>query len=139
MINNVSIEEISLLSAVQQDLLYTEVASQNQGRSLLQKLYSLRGPLNIPALQKAYDLVVAKNPLLRASIHWERLEKPVMVIHNQIALPMIRQDWKEVAALGMPAKLKQECRMELERAFELEKPPLLRVVLMETAADRWFL
>jgi amino acid adenylation domain-containing protein len=138
MINNVSIEEISLLSAVQQDLLYTEVASQSQGRSLLQKLYSLRGPLNIPALQKAYDLVVAKNPLLRTSIHWERLEKPVMVIHNQIVLPMIRQDWKEVAALEMPAKLKQECRIELERAFELEKPPLFRVVLMETAADRWF-
>lgn len=136
---NISIEDISLLPAFLMELLRTELSSQSQGKSLLQKLYRLQGPLNLRALQDACDLVAAKNPLLRASIHWERLEKPVMVTHRAGALPITSHDWKGIPASEIQAKLQQECRLELERVFNLEKPSLLRCMLMETGEEHRFL
>ena len=95
-----NIEAVYELSPLQQGILLHTLAEPQSGMYVQQFSWTIRGVLDVPALERAWQLVVHRHAILRTSFHWEGLDKPVQVAHRQAALPIDQYDDRRCAADG---------------------------------------
>ena len=94
--------------------------------------YRLQGPLNIEALQKALDTLVARHESLRTIFKMEGNE-PVQVVlpECQVELPIL--DLSAQGGDDSTGRLQRLVSEEAQRPFNLTQGPLLRVTLIKLA------
>ncbi|MEU8837259.1 amino acid adenylation domain-containing protein, partial [Streptomyces sp900116325] len=90
--------------------------------------YEIRGPLDIGALQSAVDAVVTRHESLRTTFT-ERDGVPWQVIHPTASVPV------HVLHADGPEQVEWITATEIQRPFDLEHGPLLRIVVIRTALD----
>ncbi len=88
-----NIQDIYPLAPLQQGLLFHSVYEQQAGMHLIQLRCNLRGPLNLPALQKAWQTVIERHPILRTSFVWENVPEPLQIVHRQAEVSLQIDDW----------------------------------------------
>ncbi|MET0399177.1 MAG: non-ribosomal peptide synthase/polyketide synthase, partial [Longimicrobiaceae bacterium] len=88
----------------------------------------LRGPLDVDALRRGLDALVARHETLRTTLE-ERGGEPVQVIHPPAPVPLPMVD---VAGEAEAARL---AAGEARRPFDLAAGPLLRCALLRLAPD----
>src|SRR5580698_3073896 len=93
------IEDIYELSPLQRGMLFHTLYAPLSRVFVEQESFPLLGAVDVPNLIRAWQAVVARHSALRASFHWEGLEKPVQVVHRDVQLPIDRQDWRTIPAL----------------------------------------
>src|SRR5260370_958167 len=97
MMSNVQIEDILLLSPIQQSLLAEIVSRGRQETHVEQKAYRWQGELDLVLLNKSIETLTRRMPLLRASVHWQGLEKPLMTVQGELPGSLLRrQDWSDL-------------------------------------------
>jgi amino acid adenylation domain-containing protein/non-ribosomal peptide synthase protein (TIGR01720 family) len=87
----------------------------------------LKGPLDLGALQRSFDTLVARHESLRTHLRQDG-ERPVQVIRAQAAVEIVQADVAQ-------AELKARVEGDIARPFDLEQGPLLRVSLLCLAED----
>src|SRR5947209_14000299 len=95
---------------------------------------SLRGNLNVSALQEAFNHLVWRHEALRTTFELSE-GQPVQIIGQQHSIPIRRID---LAHLGQPERQEQFHALfsdEICRPFDLKKGPLLRITLVRMAAE----
>jgi Condensation domain len=93
------IEDVYSLSPVQQGLLLHSVSSPAaSGHAFVQSSYTLSGPLDSEAFQRAWAELFRRQTVLRTSFHWGGLDEPLQVVHRS-AMPI----WWEKSFEGLPA------------------------------------
>ena len=103
-------EAILPLTSVQEALRLHHIFSQKD-KGVLYVRCTWKGPLNTSRMQKAWDALVKAHPVLRTTIHWEKIKQPVQIIHHFKAQPLefkpfgskedIAEHIREGAASGM--------------------------------------
>ncbi len=92
----------------------------------------VRGPLDLPALQASVDAMLERHESLRTTFE-QPAEQPLQQVHAKLAVPI------EVEALaageGQDEHLRAWVNRQVERPFDLQRGPLLRVALLQVAAD----
>ncbi|HVR11090.1 MAG TPA: amino acid adenylation domain-containing protein, partial [Thermoanaerobaculia bacterium] len=74
-------------------------------------------------LAAAWQRVVARHPALRTSFHWQGLDKPLQVVHREVAVPFAVHDCR-----GEPRRRVEDLLEDIRRrGFQLGRPPLLRL------------
>ncbi len=119
-----------------------------QGGMLFQGLYApgselyfehltveLVGGLDVPAFVRAWQGVVDRHPALRTAFA-DRPERPLQVVRRGVELPWTFEDWRQVPAGELPARLDAWLAADRARPFDLARPPLLRAALLRTGEDR---
>src|SRR6516165_5270371 len=129
------IEDIYELSPLQQGMLFHVLYDPAASMYFEQEGYPLRGSIDIPALRRAWNHVVARHPVLRSSFHWEGLEKAVQVVHRHVQLPFDVLNWRDCPANEQEERLEAFLRSDREKGFDLSKAPLIRVSIIERADD----
>ncbi|HYO56342.1 non-ribosomal peptide synthetase, partial [Archangium sp.] len=124
------VEDIYPLTSLQQGLLYQEQLAPGTDLYFVQVSWALPQALNVPAFQKAWERVVAQNPVLRTAFLREGLTEPLQVVLPSVALPLRQLDWRGVPATEKAARLASLVSEERARCFELSSAPLMRVVLV---------
>ncbi|WLG59193.1 non-ribosomal peptide synthase/polyketide synthase [Pseudomonas extremorientalis] len=87
----------------------------------------LKGQLDLVALQRSFDTLLARHESLRTHLRQER-DRTVQIISPQVSLPIAHAEVQE-------AQLKARVEAEIAQPFNLEQGPLLRVSLLRIAAD----
>ncbi|MGC5702149.1 amino acid adenylation domain-containing protein [Pseudomonas sp. NFXW11] len=87
----------------------------------------LRGPLDLPALQRSFDALVARHESLRTLVYQDG-EQALQLIQPAQILPITRAEADE-------AGLQALVEAEIARPFDLQQGPLLRVSLLRLAED----
>ncbi|MBV4482774.1 amino acid adenylation domain-containing protein [Pseudomonas khavaziana] len=87
----------------------------------------LKGQLDLAALQRSFDSLLARHESLRTHIRQEH-DGAVQVIEPRVSLPIIRADVDE-------AQLQARVEALIAQPFDLQEGPLLRVTLLRLAAD----
>ena len=77
------IESIYPLSFMQQGLLFHSI-SNSRDQGLLSVEAKLTGSIDIGLFEKAWNTVVLRHQIMRSTIHWENLEKPLQIVHQCI-------------------------------------------------------
>ncbi|QXH69762.1 non-ribosomal peptide synthetase [Pseudomonas asgharzadehiana] len=87
----------------------------------------LRGQLNVPALEQAFQALVQRHEALRTTFV-EEGERTLQVIHAHVELPVLRENVEA-------AQIQRCVEAEIQRPFDLLNGPLMRVKLLAITAD----
>ncbi|HEX7733566.1 MAG TPA: amino acid adenylation domain-containing protein [Ktedonobacteraceae bacterium] len=129
------IEDIYELSPTQQGMLFHTLYAPEAGVYWLQVHCTVRGNLDIPLFQQAWQRVVNQHPALRSIIYWEDLETPMQVVLREVQLPWQLLDWREVSPDEQPERLQQYLRMDSRQSIDFTQGPLMRLALIQEADD----
>ncbi len=125
------IEDIYSLSPMQEGMVFHTLYAPESRVYFQQESYSLRGTINVAALKQAWQHVIDRHSILRTSFVWERRDKPLQIVHRQIALPWEQKDWRRLSAVEQLENLKSFLEADQERGFDLSKTPLIRLTLIQ--------
>ncbi|HVG10759.1 MAG TPA: amino acid adenylation domain-containing protein [Thermoanaerobaculia bacterium] len=127
------IEDIYRLSPLQEGMLFESLYAPEADAYVVQVSWTLGGDLDPAALRRAWEEIVRRHAVLRTSFHWEELEQPHQVVHPQVELPWVEEDWR-----GVPP---EECERRLEedrrKGLDLQTAPLFRLRLIRVEDEVW--
>lgn len=95
---------------------------------------SLRGNLDVSALQEAFNHLVRRHEALRTTFEL-REGQPVQIIGQQQSIPIRRIDLSHQARPEQQGQFHAVFNDETCRPFDLKKGPLLRITLVRMAAE----
>jgi amino acid adenylation domain-containing protein/non-ribosomal peptide synthase protein (TIGR01720 family) len=132
------IDDIFPLTPLQQGMLYHSLYAPESGVYIGQLAFTLHTDVNLPAFERAWQRVIDVNPTLRTTFRWDKSSEAMQVVHRRAQLPLLFEDWRELATEEQLAKLKAYLADDLRRGFDLSKPPLMRIALMRVDENRYF-
>ncbi|MHB9796208.1 amino acid adenylation domain-containing protein [Pseudomonas sp. MT3] len=124
------IEDLYPLSPMQQGMLFHGVDGSEGGVYVNQLRVEVQG-LDVERFRGAWQAALDAHDNLRAGVHWQGLDQPVQAVHKHVELPLEVLDWRGREDMG--ATLDELAAAERSRSFDLERPPLLRLVLVRSA------
>ncbi|MGG6293704.1 amino acid adenylation domain-containing protein [Leptolyngbya sp. AN02str] len=131
------IADIYELSPIQQGLLFHALYAPNSEAYFDQNSVTLQGPLDVEAFKQAWQQAIASHPILRTSFHWEKLKKPVQVVHHQVPLPWQEEDWRDRTEAEQQHQLDSLLTCDRQQGFDFTQPPLLRLRLIRLADEKY--
>ncbi|WP_438025454.1 amino acid adenylation domain-containing protein [Sorangium sp. So ce233] len=129
------IESIHYLSPLQQGLLFHAVSDRDTDPYFVQAAFLLEGRLDQDTFERAWQLLVERHPILRTGFVWEGVAKPVQVVRPRAAIPVQRHDLRGLAPAERDEALAALLDADRRAGFDLLKPPLMRLTLVQIADD----
>jgi non-ribosomal peptide synthetase component F/thioesterase domain-containing protein len=93
--------------------------------------WSLTGPLDVSVLERAFDEIVARHEVLRATFTQIGVD-PVQLIAPSIDLKVFVVDLRSMPEAERESEVDRICREEATRGFDIGTGPLIRVSLVQT-------
>ncbi|MFZ5579115.1 MAG: amino acid adenylation domain-containing protein [Pseudomonadota bacterium] len=125
-----NIEDIYRLTPIQEGILFHTLLADEPGVYIEQ--FAQKAPLRIDGslFQQAWNLVVARHPILRSGFVWEGVDKPVQVVLKQCPIDLIELDWSRLPDEEFKRKFDALRDEDRARTFDLKQAPLMRVHLV---------
>ncbi|WP_338473734.1 non-ribosomal peptide synthase/polyketide synthase [Pseudomonas sp. MS646] len=131
------LDDLYPLSPMQQGLLFHGLYEQTAGAYINQLRVDVHG-IDPQRFRQAWQATLQAHDILRSGFAWQGdLEQPVQIVLRQVQLPFTHLDWRGHERLA--DALDERAEAERREGFDLAQAPLLRLVLVQTAADRWHL
>ncbi|ASS75351.1 hypothetical protein CIG75_10345 [Tumebacillus algifaecis] len=126
-----NIEDLYPLSPMQQGMLYHSNLVEEKGMYLVQMTLHLRGNLKVDVLERAWQWVVDRHTILRTSFHWQSLQVPLQVVHQQVPITIrsLQEDEHQQV-------VQQFLDEERTVGFDLSSAPLCRLTLAEIDSEQ---
>jgi non-ribosomal peptide synthase protein (TIGR01720 family) len=124
------VEDIYPLSPLQQGLLFHSLYDRDSGGYFEQLSCTLEGDLDLESFQRAWQHVVDRHPALRVSFRHENLDRPLQIVHGQVALPWVVEDWQSLPETDRQRRLVSLLAADRDRGLDLTEAPLMRVTLV---------
>jgi len=131
-----NVEDIYELSPLQRGMLLHTVHDGSSDMYLGQHVYIVDGRLDTEALVQAWREEIAAHPSLRASFHWEDLDKPLQVVHREVVPPVHRADWSDLDEDAQRVQLDLMMVKDRAEGFDLTTAPLQRLHMVRLGEDR---
>ncbi len=125
-----NVEQFYPLSPVQEGMLFHNLYAPRAGDYVLQLNCVLERGLDVGAFERAWQCVVDRHAVLRTFFVWEGVKKPIQVVQRQVRLPLVLHDWRGVEESERQRRLKTFLLEDRERGFDLNRAPLMRLVLI---------
>ncbi|WP_342374022.1 non-ribosomal peptide synthase/polyketide synthase [Myxococcus stipitatus] len=131
------VEDLYPLSPMQQGMLFHALLVPDSSVYFVQSSFRIQGHFDPKRFQRAWDHVVARNPILRTRFVWEGLTEPLQVVHARAALPWHQLDWRHLDAQEQRAHIDTFLAEDRARGFDLASPPLMRLAVLRLGDDSW--
>ena len=137
--NGPNIEAIYKLSPLQEGILFHALEQARPGVYFQQYSCRFEQALDGERLNRAWQAVVERHPVLRTLFAWERRDKPLQIVRRKVSLPWQQLDWRELPADEQQAQWRTLLQRDRDRGFDLTRAPLVRFTLARTAETeyRW--
>lgn len=113
---------------LQQGMLVNGWRDPGAGVDIVQVVLGWPHRPDVPALREACRAAVRRHPVLRSGFRWERLPEPVQEVWSDALL--------EVESREQPDGLAAFLARDRARGFDVTRPSLLRVTVLDPVADR---
>ncbi|BDI19713.1 hypothetical protein ANSO36C_55150 [Nostoc cf. commune SO-36] len=133
------IEDIYPLSSVQYGMLFHLLYDPKSSAYLCQTSCTLQGNLNVWAFEQAWNKVIERHSILRTAFVWEGLDTPLQIVLPQVQLYLQQQDWQNLSASEQQTRLAEFLPADLDRGFNLDEAPLIRLTLIQLSPDTYHL
>lgn len=126
-----NIEDLYELSPMQQGMLFHSLYSPESEVYFEQLVCTLKGQLNLPSFQKAWQKIVSRHPVLRSSFYWEEIDKPLQMVNRQIDLEWKIYDWKHWDSSEQQKQLETFLKQDRLTQLPLDEAPLMRFTVIQ--------
>ncbi|WPL15965.1 Linear gramicidin synthase subunit B [Thiorhodovibrio winogradskyi] len=126
------------LSPLQEGMLIHSLAEQGVGMYVSQGVHLLK-QIDALALEQAWQEVVDRHEVLRTSFTWEGLDRPIQIVHAKVAVRFETRSLAHLSAWEQKIELRGILRQDRQLGYDLTKPPLFRLMLINRSADSDFL
>ncbi len=123
-------EELYPLSPLQQGMLFHALLAPSSGVYFEQICWLLHAPFDGGAFRRAWEAVVAHNPIFRTAFRWEGLDEPLQLIEPEVVVPWREDDWRALSSEEQRARRESFLREDRAAGFDLSRAPLLRLALI---------
>jgi amino acid adenylation domain-containing protein len=132
-----NLEAIYRLSPVQEGILFHVLSEPDSALYVRHLVVELSGTLEVERFQEAWSRLLERHAALRTSFHWQEVAHPVQVVARRVALPWEEKDWHLLPEDERQRSMAELLRVDLQRGFDLARPPLLRLTLVRTGETAW--
>ena len=132
-----SVEDLYPLSPLQHGILLQSLMSKQADVYHGQIVCRGQGVLNVEAFCKAWQGVIADNDILRASFLWKHLTEPMQKVGADVELPFDVRDWTARICEDLSESVDAIIWEQRNKPFDLEKAPLMRIVLVLLPEDKF--
>lgn len=130
------IADLYKLSPIQEGMLFHTLSAPTSG-VYVEQFTKRSVRVDAGLWEQAWNYVIDRQPILRTSFFWERLEKPVQVVRLKAGVTLTQMDWSHLSAAEQEACFEQFLQTDRLTSFDLTKAPLMRLALIQVAADQW--
>src|SRR5262249_7077765 len=124
-----TVEDIYPLTPTQAGMIFHNLVDGLSAAYLNQVQLRLAGVSNPQALGSAWQRVVDRTPVLRASVVWEGVDQPLQVVHRNVTVPVTHRDWTGLSENQQPTERDRLLAEERAHGLDLAAAPLLRVAI----------
>ncbi|MBN2442195.1 MAG: amino acid adenylation domain-containing protein [Spirochaetales bacterium] len=133
-----NITDIYELSPMQKGMLFHTVFSPESDIYIEQFSCNLTGSIDTGIFEKAWELLMKRHAVFCSSFHWEEIEKPVQVVHDDVKLRINTLDYSafdQETQLRMLGEYKDNDR---KKGFALNKAPLMRITNIRLSGNSYY-
>lgn len=149
------VEQSYRMSPMQQGMLYHGVAAAAprgaaearaavppgqdllQGVDINQLVCSPNEDLDAPALLAAFERVASRHAILRTAFRWSDVEEPLQDVYRDVRIPFEERDFRSLPEEAREAAFFALLDADRRRAFDLARPPLMRLTLVRLEERRY--
>ncbi len=134
------------LSPLQEGMLFHSLLAPSSGVYVVQGVSTLAGDMEPDLLCRAWQGAVDRHPILRTAFLWQGLGQSMaapnaastlQAVHRRAALPFTSEDWRDLPADEKERRFAGLLAADRRRGFDLDRPPLLRILLVRWAEREW--
>lgn len=131
--------QINELTPTQQAMLIYSLYAPESKAYFEQVCYTYRGPLNSSAFGAAWQRVIERRQILRTSFSTGDAERLSQCVHGEVLLPLQQHDWRGLPASEQERRRDEFLKADCDRGFDLETAPLIRVALLQTDDEAFWI
>jgi hypothetical protein len=124
-----NLEDLYPLSPLQQGMLFHTLESPESGVYFEQSVFTIQGPLDVVAFDRAWQTVINRHSILRSSFFWQNLDNPVQAVFRRVDIAVESKDWRSRPTAVQDQLLEEYLAFDRSRPFDLDRvciqpPPL---------------
>jgi amino acid adenylation domain-containing protein len=128
-----ALEDAYPVSPMQANMLLQSRCRPQPGLYVIQRSFPLPSNLDIAALERAWQTIIDRHPILRTTFVCEGLDEPLQLVHRHLHVTIEQHDWRAYALDQQEARLDQLFHAARMSGFDLETLPLLRLAVIRLA------
>ncbi|HSF42279.1 MAG TPA: amino acid adenylation domain-containing protein, partial [Thermoanaerobaculia bacterium] len=122
-----NVETLYRLSPIQEGMLFHTLHDGASAPYFEQFVIPYGRDLDLDLIERVWQALLERHPILRTAFFWEEVEQPVQVVHRRANLPFERLDWRGLSAEERGERLRSFLEEDRARGFALDRAPLLRI------------
>ena len=131
--------QVPELTPTQQAMLIYSLYAPQSEAYFEQVCYTYRGPLNTSAFAAAWQRVIERHQILRTSFSAGDDERLCQFVHSEARLSLQEHDWRGLSAGEQELRRDQFLTADCDRGFDLATAPLIRVALLQTDDEAFWI
>jgi amino acid adenylation domain-containing protein/non-ribosomal peptide synthase protein (TIGR01720 family) len=131
-----AVSSVYRLSGLQEGMLFHGLYERGTETYIEQFSCYLHAP-DIAVFVQSWEHLLARHSILRSGFYHDAFRVPVQCVHKQVQLPVIRQDYRGMDAPAQNAACLTFAAAERARGFDLSKPPLMRLGLLQLSDTQY--
>ncbi|NQZ07284.1 MAG: amino acid adenylation domain-containing protein [Algicola sp.] len=128
------IEAIYPVTPLQRGMLFHSITNQDAAY-VVQAVYRLKGDLDSNKLRQAWQVALARHPVLRSFFWGIDSDTPAQIMLNQVALNWHDEDWLDADETECARRLTALIDAERNLGFASNQAPLMRMYCIRSADD----
>lgn len=132
-------EEMYGLAPMQESLLYQCIVSDDPNLYTQQACFRIRGDVDPDRVRHAWSAAARRHSILRSGFLWEDRSEPAQFVLRACEPEIDILDWRSNSDADQRGLLAEYLGREQRRGFQLNKPPLYRLSLMQLNDREWVL
>ncbi|MCK7622569.1 non-ribosomal peptide synthase/polyketide synthase [Streptomyces sp. RS10V-4] len=129
-----AVEDVHPLTPTQAGMLFHRLSQGDGGVYFQQLTFVLDGVPDPAVLAAAWQHVTDRTPVLRARVAWQDVPEPLMVVEQDVAVPITHLDWRALPPEDREARLRDLLDRDRRRGIDLATAPLQRLALVRLSA-----
>ncbi|MBN1991918.1 MAG: amino acid adenylation domain-containing protein [Anaerolineae bacterium] len=130
-------EAVYSLAPTQQGMLFHTLFDPDSAVYFEQFSCTFDTSLNTVAFRQAWQQVINRHPVLRTFFVWENQKEPLQIVRQNVKLPWIELDWREMPAPQQQAELQTLLDADRRRGFAFDQAPLTRCALIRLGQKKY--
>ncbi len=132
-----NIDAIYGLSPMQEGMLFHYRYDKSTLSYVEQTKLDFEQGVNIDALQKSFEYILKKHTILRTSFISDKVKTPIQCVNKVLKLPICLVDFSMMEPGKQETEFQELLNIDLTKGFDLAKPPLMRVTLVNMGSDHY--